>query len=238
MGDFFKGMLYVFYGLRLVSSQGLKRFIVIPIMFNLILFMASFYWIYHFINSYSDYYMNKIPTWLGFLNELILILIIILSFFLFISLFTVLFNIVASPFNGLLAEKVQQLFYKSSIPSVSFADMILRSIKRQGQFLLYFIPRLLVILVLFFVPLIQAVYPFLWFLFTGWILSTQYQDLAMDNNLISFKQMRLMTKERSMLSLGFGCGVNILSFIPFLNLLTVPVAVIGGVMLFCEEYVN
>jgi CysZ protein len=236
MTDFFKGMVYVFSGVRYVFTNGLKRFIFIPIAFNLVLFLTSLYLIYHYVAPFSDYYISKLPSWLGFLNDLILILFFIVFFLLFICTFTVLFNVLAAPFNGLLAEKAQLLFYRSAIPSISFTEMIVRSIKRQGQFLAYFIPRFLGLIILFFVPLIQPIYPFLWILFTGWVLSTQYQDLTMDNNLINFKQMQAMMKQKTMLSLGFGFTINLISFIPFLNLITVPAAVIGGVMLYCEEH--
>lgn len=236
MNDFFKGMFYVFFGIRYVFTKGLKRFILIPMVFNLVLFITSLYLIYHYAAPYSEYYISKLPSWLSFLNELILIFFFIAFFLLFICTFTVFFNVLAAPFNGLLAEKAQLLFYRSPIPSISFIEMMVRSIKRQGQFLAYFIPRLLGLIILFFVPLIQPVYPFIWVLFTGWILSTQYQDLTMDNNLINFKQMQAMMKQKTMLSLGFGFTINLISFIPFLNLLTVPAAVIGGVMLYFEEH--
>ncbi|MBA3535408.1 MAG: hypothetical protein H0T84_02180 [Tatlockia sp.] len=60
----------------------------------------------------------------------------------------------------------------------------------------------------------------------------------MDNNLINFQEMRLKIKEKSMLSLGFGCFINLASFVPFLNLITLPAAVIGGVILYCEEHIK
>ncbi|MDP3269517.1 MAG: sulfate transporter CysZ, partial [Legionella sp.] len=153
----------------------------------------------------------------------------------FFLMFTVMFNIVASPFNGLLAEKTQKLLYNSSIPSLSFAQIALRSIKRQGQFLGYFLPRLVIIGILFFIPFIHPIYPIIWFVFAAWMLGMQYQDFAMDNNLISFAEMREKIKNNKMQSLGFGSLINIISFIPLLNILTMPAAVIGSVIMYCEE---
>lgn len=88
---------------------------------------------------------------------------------------------------------------------------------------------------LFFVPFIHPVYPFMWLIFNAWILSIQYQDFVMDNNLIDFEEMRVMIKDKTMQSLGFGFCINLISLVPFLNLLILPAAVIGGVIFYCEE---
>jgi len=57
----------------------------------------------------------------------------------------------------------------------------------------------------------------------------------MDNNLIGFQEMREKIKNNKMQSLGFGSLINIISFIPLLNILTMPAAVIGSVIMYCEE---
>ncbi len=236
MNDFAKGMTFLILGIRHLFTPGLKRFVLLPILFNFLLFVGLFYLLYHYAFPYSHFYINQLPSWLHFLSGLILAILAISFFLLFLSMFTVLFNLVAAPFNGLLAEKAQLLLYKTKIPSLSLTDITIRTIKRQLQFLGFFIPRFIGMIILFFVPFIHPLYPFLWFWFTAWILSIQYQDFAMDNNLVSFKAMRLKIKEKSMMSLGFGSFINLLSFIPVLNLITLPAAVIGGVLLYCEEH--
>ncbi|MBA3536468.1 MAG: sulfate transporter CysZ, partial [Tatlockia sp.] len=205
MTDFLRGMFYLMSGFSHLFSKGLKRFILLPMMFNFLLFIGLFYLVYHYAFPYSHYYIDQLPSWLHFLSGLFLVIFAISFFLLFLSMFTVLFNLVAAPFNGLLAEKAQILLYQSKIPSLSLTEITMRTIKRQMQFLKYVIPRFLGMIILFFVPFIHLIYPFLWFLFSAWILSIQYQDFVMDNNLINFQEMRLKIKEKSMLSLGFGC---------------------------------
>ncbi|WP_267313900.1 sulfate transporter CysZ [Legionella antarctica] len=212
----------------------MKRFIILPMIFNFILFGGLFYFTYHHLFSYSTYYLDKLPSWLSFLSGVLLIIFIISFFLMFLSLFTVFFNVIAAPFNGLLAEKAQFLLYGIPTPSLSFSKMAHRSIKRQGQFLKYFLPRLSGMFLLFFVPFIHPIYPFLWFFFTAWMLSTQYQDFPMDNNLISFRQMRQKIKNNKMRSLGFGSLINLFSFIPLLNIVIMPAAVIGSTIFYCE----
>ncbi|MBA2650718.1 MAG: sulfate transporter CysZ [Tatlockia sp.] len=238
MTEFFKGMSYLILGIRHLFTNGLKRFVLLPMIFNFLLFIGLFYLVYHYAFPYSHYYISQLPSWLHFLSGLFLVIFAISFFLLFLSMFTVLFNLVAAPFNGLLAEKAQILLYHSKIPSLSLTEITIRTIKRQAQFLGYFLPRFIGMILLFFVPFIHPFYPFLWFLFNAWILSVQYQDFVMDNNLINFQEMRLKMKDKRTLSLGFGSLINLVSFIPFLNLITLPAAVIGGVILFCEEHKN
>jgi CysZ protein len=234
--EFMKGMLIGLTSIRYIFLDGLKRFILIPISFNFVLFLSLAYILYRSMIHYSDYYVAQLPTWLHFLQGFFFIIFALSFFLIFLSTFTVIFNLIAAPFNGLLAEKAQHLIYNTTIPSLSFYEIALRSIKRQIQFLLYFVPRFCAMVLLFFIPFIQPIYPLLWFIFNAWILSIQYQDFAMDNNLVPFQEMKNKVRKSSMISLGFGSVINLASFVPALNLIMMPAAVIGGVILFCEQH--
>ncbi|KTD34875.1 putative sulfate transport protein CysZ [Legionella moravica] len=235
MNHFLHGMLYLFKGFRHLLSPGLKRFIILPMTLNFILFTGLFYFTYHYVFTITSYYLDKLPSWLSVLSGVFFIIFIISFFLLFFSMFSVVFNVIAAPFNGLLAEKAQVVLYSSQPPSQPFIEMVLRSIKRQGQFLKYYILRFLIVCLLFFVPFIQPIYPFIWFVFTAWMLSVQYQDFPMDNNLVSFTDLKHNIKNNKMRSLGFGTGINLVSFIPIMNILIMPAAVIGSTMLYCEK---
>lgn len=228
--------MYVLQGFRCIFSKGLKRFILLPILFNILLFFSTFYLIYHYFMPYFHHYIAMLPSWMGFLSAVVFVAFLLAFFFLFFSMFTVLFSLAAAPFFGLLSEKAQNLFCHSNIPSLPLRDIAWRTIKRQTQFLGYFLPRFLAMLLLFFLPFIHPFYPFLWFCFATWILSMQYQDFVMDNNLVGFKEMRAKMQGRGLLSLGFGFIVNVLSFLPVINLLLMPAAVVGGTLLYCNEF--
>ena len=236
MTNFFQGMMYWVRGFSALNTNGLKRFIILPIGFNLLFFSGLFYVLYYYLFTYTNYYVDKLPSWLGFLSWLFFILFLLGFVALFLLLFTVVLTVIAAPFNGLLAEKTQKLLYHSTTPSQSFTQIALRTIKRQGQFLGYFLPRLLVMGLLFFVPFIHLIYPILWFVFSAWMLSMQYQDFAMDNNLIDFHEMMQKIKAKPLQTLGFGLIINVVSIIPILNCLVMPAGVIGGVILYSEEH--
>ena len=235
MSNFIRGIFYLLSGFRYLGTKGLKRFIIVPMVFNLMLFVGIFYFTKHYLLPYTYYYLNQLPSWLSFLSSIFFIIFLISFLLFFLSMFTVFLNVIAAPFNGLLAEKTQALLYHSAIPSLPFKTIALRSIKRQCQFLYYFFPRFIIVCLLFFVPFIHPFYPFIWFIFNAWILSLQYQDFVMDNNLIEFNEMRELLIDKKMLTLGFGSVINIFNFIPFLNIFTMPVAVISGVILFCDN---
>jgi len=228
-------MGYLIEGVRRLSTKGLKRFIILPILFNLILFSALFYSVYHYLFPYAQIYINQLPAWLGFMSGVLFVVFILSCFLIFLSAFTVVFNLLAAPFNGFLAEKAQYIFYNEVIPSLSFSTIAIRSIKRQGHFILYFIPRFLCMCILFFIPFLHPVFPFIWFAFNAWILSVQYQDFAMDNNLVSFSEMKRKIAKNKAQTFGFGSLVHIISFIPLLNIFIMPAAVIGGVLMYCGE---
>lgn len=235
MNEFIRGFFYLLSGFRHLGTKGLKRFIILPLAFNILLFVGLFYLTQHYLIPYSYYYLDKLPSWLSFLSGVFFILFLLSFLLFFLSTFTVFFNLIAAPFNGLLAEKTQALLYHSAIPALPFKTIAVRTIKRQYQFLRYFLPRFFMIGLLFFVPFIHPFYPFIWFVFNAWMLSMQYQDFVMDNNLVDFAEMKEKLQNRRMLTLGFGSIINIFSFIPLLNLLTMPIAVISGVILFCEN---
>ncbi|KTD23376.1 putative sulfate transport protein CysZ [Legionella lansingensis] len=232
MRDFFTGIYYFFSGLRSLNKKGLRRFVVMPVIFNLFVYGAIAYLGYHYLSPWADYYISKLPHWLSFLSVVFTILFFLLFILFFLTTFSVLANLFAAPFNGLLAERAQKILQNASIPERGFGKAVIQSIKRQGQFIAYYVPRLLLMCFLFFLPPFHPMLPFLWFVFNAWILSIQYQDFVMDNNLIDFKTMRSMISNNKSLSLGFGFAASLLSFVPFMNLLVMPAAVIGATNMF------
>ncbi|ASQ45623.1 sulfate transporter CysZ [Legionella clemsonensis] len=236
MTDFFSGMHYFFLGFKNLTRRGLRTFVILPIIFNLLIYAAIAYIGYHYLSPLVHHYVSKLPEWLSFLSSLFTILFFILFILFFLTTFSVLANVCAAPFNGLLAERAQKLIKNEALPERGWLILIIQAIKRQSQFLLFYIPRLILMCGLFFIPPLHPLLPFLWFLFNSWILSIQYQDFVMDNNLIDFKKMRQMISHKKALSLGFGMTISGLSFIPFLNLIIMPAAVVGSVYLFTKEY--
>jgi CysZ protein len=153
--------------------------------------------------------------------------------------FTLVANLIAAPFNGLLAEQVE-----NNLRGVRNADegwqavlaLVPRTLARELAKIAYYLPRVLLLLVLTFVPVLGLISPLLWFLFGAWMMSIQYCDYPMDNNKVSFGQMKLLLKEKRLTSIGFGGLVQLGMMVPLLNLLLMPAAVVGATLYWVEEH--
>ena len=74
----------------------------------------------------------------------------------------------------------------------------------------------------------------IWFLFTAWMMAIEYGDYPMGNHDIIFKQQREKFADNRQLAFGFGTGVMLLTMIPVVNFLAMPVAVAGATRLYVE----
>ncbi|WP_371440265.1 EI24 domain-containing protein [Candidatus Coxiella mudrowiae] len=75
----------------------------------------------------------------------------------------------------------------------SSGECILKDIplafKRQVQFIFYYLPRAILVLILFFILLMQVIAAPLWFLSNAWMMTVQYMDYPMDNHCVLFREM-------------------------------------------------
>src|SRR5690606_31007012 len=83
-----------------------------------------------------------------------------------------------------------------------------RTLGRELRKLAYYLPRLLVFGLLFF--MLPVVGQFLWLAFSGWMMAIQYLDYPFDNNRVSFTQMREGLTDKRGTTWSFGLVVAIL----------------------------
>src|SRR5690606_32394551 len=100
------GPHYLREGVSLVLSPGLRRFVLLPLSVNLILFAALIGLAVQQFGHWVDYFMPRLPDWLAFLEYLLWPLFVVLVLVIVFFTFTLLANLIAAPFNGLLADKV------------------------------------------------------------------------------------------------------------------------------------
>lgn len=184
--------------------------------------------------------MGFLPEFLSWLHYLLWPLAVISILFSFSYFFSAAANIIASPFSGLLAEKVEQLLCNEKVNDDGLVDMlkdIPRILKREWRKLVYYVPKALGLFLLLWIPAIgQVIGPVLWFIFSAWILAIQYCDFAFDNHKIPFETMRDDLKKRQSKAYGFGALVSVFTSIPVLNLFVLPVAVCGATAMWVYEF--
>lgn len=232
------GIDYFIEGFKLITKPGLKRFVVIPLSINIILFISLFFLLKHFVGEFDIWFAQHLPSWLRWLASVLWVLFFLSFILVFVYTFVTLANIISAPFNSLLAEKVE-LYLTGSIPEPrSLFDNIKdipRILGRQLSILGYYLPRALCLLILFFVPIAQAFAAPLWFLFNAWFLALTYIDYPTDNHRIPMREVRAWLKERRWVSLGFGVSVLVATMIPVVNFFTIPAAVAAATKFWIEE---
>ncbi|NTS77370.1 sulfate transporter CysZ [Catenovulum sp. SM1970] len=227
-------MNYFLSGFSLISQKGLKRFVFIPLIINIIIFTGAFIYLLNQLSSLNEWVLSLLPSWLTWLSYLVGPFVVLLTLLSFYFLFTAVANFIAAPFNGILSERVQALLTGEK-PNVeeSFNQMLKRSLQREWQKLVYSIPKTIGFFILFWIPFIG---PVLWFLFGAWMLAIQYCDYPFDNHQIEFNEMRDELWQNKGQSFSFGTSALICTMIPILNFLVMPVAVCGATKLWVEKY--
>jgi len=134
-------------------------------------------------------------------------------------------------------ERVEQRLRGEAISNeLTLLQMIPGTLSRELAKLAYFIPRVLLLLILGFIPIINLATPVLWFFFSAWMMAIQYIDYPMDNNGLTFKRMKALLKERRWSALSLGSVIQLGMLVPLLNLILMPAAVIGATIFWVEEY--
>ncbi|MCU4676143.1 sulfate transporter CysZ [Catenovulum sp. 2E275] len=231
------GVQCFFDGFSLINKKGIRRFVYIPILINLVLFGLTFWWLLGQTDLISQWVIGWVPDWLSWLTVLILPVMIVGFFVLFIFLFTSISNFIAAPFHGLLASKVEMMLSpqlaQQADSEFKLTQEIGRTLKREWQKLAYYLPRALGYFILFlFLPVGGQI---IWFLFIAWMMAIQYLDFPFDNHQVSFSQMRDQLWRKKSSSFSFGIIVSLFSMIPIINLIVMPVAVCGATKLWVEK---
>ncbi|MPW27686.1 sulfate transporter CysZ [Agarivorans sp. B2Z047] len=234
------GISYIAQGFSLITQPGLRLFVMIPLIANILLFGAAFFFLYQQLGTWVQQIVDYLPSWLDWLSWLIWPTAIIAILMVFGFTFSIIGNWIAAPFNGLLAEKVEMHLSGKKVDDMSIVELIKdlpRIFSRELQKLWYWLPKALGLLLLFLIPAIgQTIAPVLWFLFCAWMMCIQYIDYPFDNHRIPFATMRDQLKQDRIRNSGFGAIVLFFSTVPLLNLIIMPVAVCGATAIWVDSY--
>jgi len=236
LSDITTGVQALARGTRLLNQPGVRIYVIIPFLINLLLFGALVWYGYSLFQPLVEWMMSFVPGFLDFLQWLIWLFFGTLAAVTVFFTFTPVVNIVAAPFNALMAEKIEiHLTGRAPSSDVSFAQMALDSIRSQLGKLLYIMLWALALFLLSLIPVINLVAPLLWVVFGSWLLSLEYFDYPMGNHDIIFDEEKRHLRERRGIALGFGGGVMVMTSIPIVNFVTMPIAVAGATLLWVEQ---
>lgn len=234
------GAFYLFQGVRLLRRPGLRRYVLIPLLVNILLFSGAIWYGVSQFEGLMTWMQGGIPGWLHWLEWLLWPLFMAALLIIVFYSFTLIANLIASPFNGLLAEKAEALLTGRTASSEGDWAKLVRELPKtlaeEVWKLLYAVLWSIPFLILAFV--IPVIGPLLWFLFTAWMLAVQYSDFPMGNHGLRFKAMRQRLRSRPVLSLSFGAAAAGLTMIPVVNFISVPAGVVGATALWVGEFAD
>ena len=233
-----QGAGYVLTGLRWLPRTGLRGFVALPLLINSGLFGAGIWWSWGQFERLDHAVRDWLPGWLAWLHWLLWPLFILTVLVVVFYAFSVLANLIAAPFNSLLAERVEKLASPAGAarPTAgpTWKEMVLSPLTEVRK-LLYFIGWAIPLLILSFLPAINMAAPALWALFAAWMLALEYADYPLGNRGVTFRDQRRLLRQRWPLTLGFGGMTLVLTLIPIVNFVAMPAAVIGATLLWTRE---
>ncbi|HEB59279.1 MAG TPA: sulfate transporter CysZ [Gammaproteobacteria bacterium] len=236
----FTGFGYFFRGLGLITKPGVKRWVAIPLTINILLFAFAIRWVSGEFSGWVDDVVPNLWDWLFWLEWVLWVLFAITIGLILFFTFTMVANLIGSPFNGYLAAAVEEHLTGRKPPDTGRSlwaeaiHAIVNELKKWLYFLLWAIPLLL----LSFVPVINLFSPIYWPVFGAWMLSLEYLDYPMGNHGKGFREVREAAAAQRFMSLGFGGAATLATMVPLLNFFAMPVAVAGATAYWVEQVKN
>ncbi|MEX0606755.1 MAG: sulfate transporter CysZ [Halofilum sp. (in: g-proteobacteria)] len=237
IANFSRGARYALQGFSLVRARGVWPYALLPLAINAVLFGAA---IAFGVVYFADFLDWLLPQWLDWavVRALLWILFAVsVSLVTFVA-FTLLANLVAAPFNSLLAERVERHLRGQLGDEGTTRGMIAEvgaSFWAEIRKLIYLAAWSIPLLVLFLVPGVNLLAPILWLAFGAWMMALEYADCPLGNHGVVFDRGRTLIAQRRGTALGFGATVLFMTTIPGLNLVAMPVAVAGATALYINE---
>ena len=154
--------------------------------------------------------------------------------------FTVVANLIASPFYGPLAGKVQRQLGLSVAGGEGGGRIgaTVADIASECRRLAYFAVRALPLVLISVIPGVNLIAPFLWLLFGAWSLSFEYMAYPLEAVGIHFQQQRELAWAHRMETLGFGIAILLGLGLPVINILIPPAAVVGATLYLAERKIK
>ena len=240
MSNPFSGIGYFFQGLRLIVQPGLRRYVIIPLLINFTLFAGLIWFGSSQFELFLQWLMPELPEWLQWSEWLLWAVFAVSALLILFYVFSLLANVIASPFNGLLAEAVERhLTGEAQDADGGWKKMLselVPTIIDELRKLLYLVAWSLPFLLLFLIPVINLAAPFIWLAFSAWMMTVEYADYPMGNHGLRSDEQKRRLGGKRLMSLGFGGAVTLATMTPVLNFIVMPAAVAGATAMWVARF--
>jgi len=228
---------FILQGLKIALSKECRLYILLPVLVNLLLLSSLGYLLFVNLADLLTPIISVIPEFLMFLAYILYVLISAGIVFIGCYIFSTIATIIASPFYGLLADKAEMILNNTKSNDAGFAEIIKdipRILLREMRKQMFFIPMVVLCLIISVIPVVNIISPVCWFLLTSWMGCLQFSDYTYDNHKIAFSSMHRDLKDNKLATLCFGAVIAISLSVPVLNILIPPAAVCAGTKYYLE----
>jgi CysZ protein len=229
-----------FYLLRgagfLWRHRVLWKYAAAPVFISALILGLSYVILYHFFFFPAGQLVPEAWYW-QILYYFLMVTATLILLVVFFFLVTRIASALAAPFNDVISQKTEEIV-SGRLDETPFSMTRLlkdsgRGIAHSFKILGIYIGMLILALPLFLLPGIGAVlYSVVSVLLASYMLSYEYLGYPMDRRRVSFREKRRFLRSHIRSTIGFGLGSVAAASIPFVNLMMIPAAVVGGTLLF------
>ncbi|QFY44756.1 sulfate transporter CysZ [Candidatus Methylospira mobilis] len=219
-------------GIAMLPHPQLRRFVIWPLLINLLLYGLGLWLSLHYFAEVMD---RLIPAWLEWLRWLLWPLFAMLFFGFAFFTFTLVANLIGSPFYGHLAEAAAKLAGISAEDSQKTKPAALKqigiSIASELRRLRFSAGWGLALLLIMLIPGVNMLAPPLALAFFAWSLAIEYSGYALEARDATFDEQLALLKKRRIEWLSFGGLVLAGLTIPVFSVIVPPAAVVAATLL-------
>ena len=131
------GFRYLLEGAKILTQPGMKRFVLVPLVANIIVFIFLTTLLIQYFSDVTQYFSDFLSgwAWLAYFAAIIATILSGLAAFIILLVygysFNLITNIIAAPFYGMLAEKIENRLTGNVLPSESIASITVRTLQRE-----------------------------------------------------------------------------------------------------------
>jgi CysZ protein len=241
VGGFVQGFSSLFQGFSLIFQKGIRGFVLIPLLINIVIFSGAVWLAYTQYQQLMGRLLSLLPTWMSWIEWLLLPFFALLIMLVIYYTFSIIANFIAAPFNALLAEKVELKLRGGTVTgssNISLLKNVGKTLGSEVSKVLYMLKWMPILLLITIIPGLNLIAPLAWLIYGAWMYSLQYIDYPMGNHNLFMKDELVILRKNRGNALGFGLATTLITIIPVLNFLAMPVAVSGATALWVKKLSN
>lgn len=224
-------------GIAMLPRPELRPYVIWPLLINLLLYGLGLWLSLHYFAEVLD---RLIPAWLDWLRWLLWPVFAALFFGFAFFTFTLVANLVGSPFYGNLAEAAAKLAGIDHGDINKVKPALLKqagiSIGSELRRLRFSAGRGLLLMLLFLIPVVNIVAPPLALAYFAWSLAIEYSGYVLESRDVAFDEQLVLLKKRRVEWLTFGGLVMAGLAIPVFSVIVPPAAVIAATLLLGKRH--